>query len=596
MSFLARLRREWRFLAALNRTLGRVRSVAKDSPNLSCDDLEAAVDRWRERDAILFDGKTWTYGEFDALANRFAHWARGQGIKRGQAVAILLPNRPEHMAAWYGLTKIGVVSALINNHLTGAALAHCIALTEAAHVIVDEETAASLAAVRPLLDRPITVWTLGTPQGGQRDLAMALKGSSGVRPDRAQARQGLTAKDVALYIFTSGTTGLPKAARITHMRVQLYMRGFAGATDANSEDRIFCALPLYHATGGLCAFGAAVLNGGVLILARGFSASRFWDEVIAAKATMFVYIGELCRYLVNQPERDVDTRHAIRLAFGNGLRPDVWRQLLTRFKIPRILEFYGSTEGNVSMFNFDGQLGAIGRAPSYLRKSFNIRLIRFDVEREEPVRGPDGLCIEARPDEIGECVGEIGQDVRRTYVGYADKAATQKKVLHDVFHRGDTFFATGDLMRQDRDGYFYFVDRIGDTFRWKGENVSTTEVAERLAAYPGVHEATVYGVEVPQYDGRAGMASLVVGPDFDIKGLAAHVEAELPAYAQPLFVRLQAAIETTGTFKYRKIDLVAEGFDPGKVRGPLYYRRPGKHYVRLSKASYAKIVAGGVRL
>ncbi len=596
MSLAARIRREWRFLRPLFRTLNRVRSVSADSAHLSCDDLEDAVDRRREHPAILFEGKTITYGEFDAMANRYAHWASGRGLKRGQTVAVLLPNRPDFLAAWWGLNKIGLIGALINHNLTGPALAHCLRLADASHVIVDEETAQAMEAVRHTLDKTTTIWTLGPSEGDHRNLTTALKGSSTVRPERALRREGMTARDTALYIYTSGTTGLPKAARMTHMRVQLYMRGFAGATGSGTDDRIFCALPLYHATGGLCAVGAALLNGGVFVLARKFSASGFLDEIIQTQSTMFVYIGELCRYLVNQPERPQDREHKIRMVFGNGLRPDVWRKLRTRFRIPEILEFYGATEGNVSMFNFDGRLGAIGRSPRYMRKTFNVRLIRFDVESEEVVRGPDGLCIEARPGEIGECVGEIGQDVRRTYSGYADAAATEKKVLHDVFVRGDAWFATGDLMLQDKDGYFFFVDRIGDTFRWKGENVSTTEVAERIAVVPGVREATVYGVKVGDMDGRAGMASLVVGADFDVTALKGHLDADLPAYAQPVFIRLQPEIETTGTFKYRKMDLVADGFDPERIRGPLYYKHPDKGYVKLTKPAYAKVVSGEARL
>ncbi len=596
MSLAARIRREWRFIRPLIRTLNRVRSVAADSPHLSCDDLEDAVDRFRERPAMVFEGKTLTYGEFDAMANRYAHWGTGRGLKRGQAVAILLPNRPDFVAAWYGLNKIGVTAALINNHLTGPALAHCMMLADAGHVIVDEETAPALEAIRPILGKSITIWTLGPPEGDQRNLTTALKGSSAVRPEREQTRFEMTARDTALYIFTSGTTGLPKAARITHMRAQLYMRGFAAATGGKPEDRVYCVLPLYHATGGLCALGAALLNGGVFIIARKFSVTAFWDEVIAAKATMFVYIGELCRYLVNQPPSEQERKHDIRLIFGNGLRPDVWRKVRVRFRIRDVLEFYGSTEGNVSMFNFDGRLGAIGRSPSYLRRYFNVRLIKFDVDKEEVIRTENGLCVEARPREIGECIGEIGQDVRRSYSGYADPAATQKKVLHDVFKPGDAWFATGDLMMQDRDGYFYFVDRIGDTYRWKGENVSTTEVAERMSAVPGVKEATVYGVQVGKLDGRAGMASLVVGPDFDVASLHERLEGELPDYAQPIFIRLQPEIETTGTFKYRKVDLVNDGFDPDRIRGPLYYRSPNKGYVKLSKPTYAKIVSGAARL
>jgi fatty-acyl-CoA synthase len=596
MSLATRIRREWRFLRPLLRTLKRVRSVAADSPHLACDDLEDAVSHWRERPALQFEGKTLTYGELDALANRYAHWASSRGLRRGSTVAILLPNRIDYIAAWYGLTKIGVASALINNHLAGAALAHCMKVADASHVIVDDESVEVLEAVRASLDKSITVWTLGEPHGDQRNLTTALKGSSAVRPERDQFRHGMTAKDTALYIFTSGTTGLPKAARITHMRVQLYMRGFAAATGAKADDRVFSALPLYHATGGICAVGAALLNGSLLIVTRKFSASQFWDEIIAAKATMFVYIGELCRYLVNQPPRPQDRDSQVRMAFGNGLRPEVWRKLRTRFRIPEILEFYGATEGNVSLFNFDGRIGAIGRVPRYLRKSFNVRLVRFDVDKEEPVRGANGLCIEARPGEIGECVGEIGADARRAYVGYADQSASKRKVLTDVFKKGDVFFATGDLMRQDRDGYFYFVDRIGDTFRWKGENVSTTEVAERLAAVAGVEEANVYGVRVGKLDGRAGMASIVAGPEFDIKALKSKLDAELPDYAQPMFIRLQPQIETTGTFKYRKTDLAAEGFDPELVKEPIYYRNPDRGYVKLTKATYAKIISGELRL
>jgi fatty-acyl-CoA synthase len=311
---------------------------------------------------------------------------------------------------------------------------------------------------------------------------------------------------------------------------------------------------------------------------------------------MFVYIGELCRYLVNQPPSEDETRHKIRLAFGNGLRPDIWPTMKQRFRIPDILEFYGSTEGNVSLFNFDGREGAIGRAPKWLRKRFNIRLIQYDVETEAPVRGIGGLCVEAGVGQIGECIGHIGGDARSEYAGYVDKAASEKKVIRDVFEKGDAWFATGDLMKMDADGYLYFVDRIGDTFRWKGENVSTNEVAERLQAQPGVKEANVYGVAVPGAEGRAGMAGLVVDADFDLKAFEAHVRQELPPYAQPLFLRVMPEIVTTGTFKPRKMDLVADGYDPARIKGPLFFHDPKKGYVKLTKAVFEKIEAGAVKV
>jgi fatty-acyl-CoA synthase len=595
MRLKARLQREWRFLRGLSRTLSRVKSIDPGSDNLLCDDLEAAVAKWRERPAISFEGRTLTYGELDALANRFAHWGKSLNLRRGQTVALFMPNRLEYFAIWYGLSKIGVVTALINNQLSGLPLAHCINISGASHVVLDPETATVFDAARPLLDKTLPQWVLGPTRGGQRDLGQALKSCSQLAPDRRQ-REDLKARDTLLLIFTSGTTGMPKAARITHVRGQLYMRGFAGSTHARESDRIYVALPLYHATGGLCALGAALLNGGSVVLKRRFSATHFWEEVAAEGCTMFVYIGELCRYLVNQPPSELETRHGLRMAFGNGLRPDIWPVMKQRFRIPEILEFYGATEGNVSLFNFDGREGAVGRAPKWLRSRFNVRVIQFDVEAEKPVRDSKGFCVEVSPGQIGECIGRIGADARAQYTGYVDKAASEKKVLHDVFEKGDAWFATGDLMRTDADGYLYFVDRIGDTFRWKGENVSTNEVAERLQAAPGVLQANVYGVAVEGAEGRAGMAAVVVDEAFDIKLFGEHVARELPAYAQPLFVRVLPAIETTGTFKVRKMDLVADGYDPAKVRGPLFFHDAKRGYVKVTKAVYDKIAAGAVKV
>ncbi|HEY2359099.1 MAG TPA: long-chain-acyl-CoA synthetase [Phenylobacterium sp.] len=595
MPLKAKLQREWRFLRGLNRTLKAVKSIAPDSANLVCDDIQAAVEAWRDNVAMTFEGRTVTYGELDAMANRIAHWGKGLNLRRGQTVALFMPNRLEYFTIWYGLSKIGVVTALINNQLSGLALAHCLNISAATCVIVDAETSPVFEEARHLLDRQLPQWIMGPAHGDQRDLVQALKSCSQLPPDKI-VREDIRARDTALLIFTSGTTGLPKAARITHVRAQLYMRGFAGATDAKDTDRIYIALPLYHATGGLCALGAALLTGGSVFLRRRFSATHFWTEAADEGCTMFVYIGELCRYLVNQPPVEDEARHRIRLAFGNGLRPDIWPVLKQRFHIPDILEFYGSTEGNVSMFNFDGREGAIGRAPKWLRNRFNIRLVQFDVETEEPIRGPNGLCVEAGPGQIGECVGQIGSDARSEYTGYVDKAASEKKVLHDVFEKGDAWFATGDLMKTDADGYFYFIDRIGDTYRWKGENVSTNEVAERLQGCPGVLEANVYGVAVEGAEGRAGMAALVVGPDFDIKTFGDEVAHLLPSYAQPLFVRILPAIATTGTFKVRKMDLIADGYDPTKIKGPLYFHDLKRGYVKVTKGVHEKIAAGTVKL
>ncbi len=599
MGLWARIGREQKFLRRLQRLLKRIKPVDPQSTNLVPDDFERAVDQWPNNVAIVFEDRQFTYRELDAMANRYAHWIKGRGLRRGDTAALFMPNRAEYVAIWMGFAKVGVATALINSNLTGQALAHSLAISGATQVIADFSLYEAVEDVRHQVPKHLMLWVLGLrgedETSERRGLDTAVKGASTVRPDKS-SRQDMLAKETALYIYTSGTTGLPKAARITHARAQMYMQALAGATEATDKDRVYCCLPLYHSTGGLVGVGVSLMNGGALVLRRRFSATHFWPDVVNQSCTMFVYIGELCRYLVNQPESELEQKHKLRMAFGNGLRPEVWKVFQNRFRIPDILEFYGSTEGNVSLFNFDGKPGAIGRIPSYLRSQFNIRLIKIDLDTEEPIRGPGGLCVECKPNEVGQAVGEIKDDARHSYTGYADRAASEKKIIRDVFQKGDAFFATGDLMRQDSEGYFYFVDRIGDTYRWKGENVSTTEVADRLASCPGVKEVTVYGVPIENTDGKAGMASLVVDPDFDIESFATHVDRELPAYARPVFVRLQKDISTTGTFKYRKTDLVTDGFDPKRSKDQIWYRDPEKGFQRVTPRNYMRLDAGSIRL
>ncbi len=315
---------------------------------------------------------------------------------------------------------------------------------------------------------------------------------------------------------------------------------------------------------------------------------------------MFQYIGELCRYLVNSPPHPRETAHRLRLACGNGLRPDVWIDFQKRFRIPHILEFYAATEGNVSMFNFEGKPGAVGRIPWFMAHRFPTKLVKFDIETEQPVRDAQGLCIACAPNEVGEAIGKILKDPSRPgsrFEGYASQAETEKKILRDVFEKGDTWFRTGDLMRKDENGYFYFVDRMGDTFRWKGENVATSEVSETMTVFPGIKQANVYGVSIAGKDGRAGMAALVVEPDLDLKALRAYLAANLPDYARPLFLRILPEIDVTATFKQKKFDLVREGFDPTRIGDALYFSDPEtRAFVRLDQALYDRIQGGQVRV
>jgi fatty-acyl-CoA synthase len=583
------LSREYTYISCVVRTFWRLRRFKRDGTRIFVDVVEEQAKKTPDAPAIVCGDRTVSWRAYDEGANRFASWARAQGVVRGDVAALLLENCPEYLMAWLGLNKLGAVAALINTNLKGMPLAHSIAVAKAKLAIVGSDLSAKLKEAAP---NPLpALWTLGGAAEGAGDLNAALAKASPAPIDRS-VRQGLTARDNALYIYTSGTTGLPKAANFSHFRMMFMMCGFGGALKTTARDRTYVSLPLYHATGGICAVGMTLMAGGTVILRRKFSAHEFWEDCRRHRATLFAYIGELCRYLSNAPPDPRDGEHCLRGATGNGLRPEIWPTFQKRFRIPRIVEFYGSTEGNVSMLNYDNTVGAVGRLPRYMRPIFPTRLVRFDIAREAPIRGLDGFCIEC---EAGEAIGAISERPGRAFEGYTAAADTHKKVLRDVFKKGDIWFRTGDLLRQDEHGYFYFVDRIGDTFRWKGENVATSEVTEALGVVPEIEEVNVYGVVVPGSDGRAGMAALVTRPDFDPSTLAGRIE--LPAFAQPLFLRLRPQMEITGTFKLKKADLVKEGFDPNVIDDPLYwFDARDARYKALTQEVYADIVSGRVKL
>ena len=590
MSLTRAIKREYIYLTSIARTLWLLRLVKPNSTRSIVDIVEAQARKRPNHIAIYCLDQQMRYAELDRRANRYAQWAIGQGIGRGSVVALLMENRPDFICAWLGLFKVGAQVALINTNLSGAALAHSISISGARHAIVGTELAENFAAA-PFEARPMS-WIEG--EGG--NLTAALTEASDASPGKA-ARAGVTLKERAFFIYTSGTTGMPKAANFSHMRMLFMMSGFVGALRPRASDRIYDPLPLYHSTGGVCAVGMAFFSGGALILKRKFSVHEFWDDIHKYDATIFEYIGELCRYLLNAPPSPLEKTHKIRAITGNGLRPEIWRQFQERFAIPRIVEFYGATEGNVSMLNYDGTVGAVGRVPDYLESLLPSRVVRFDVEKEMPVRGADGLCIECAPNEVGETLGGISTRAGREFEGYTNRAESDKKMLRDVFKHGDLWFRTGDLMRRDEHGYFYFVDRIGDTFRWKGENVSTGEVGEVLAATPGVREANVYGVTVPGVDGRAGMAALVADGDFSLDDLSSRVSTRLAPYARPIFLRLSSRIEVTGTFKQRKVDLVRQGFDPSSISDPLYLLDSASgRYEPLTRERHGEILSGHIRL
>jgi fatty-acyl-CoA synthase len=565
--------------------------------------LPVLIDAWAERSdafpALESIHGTLSYRALAERVHRYARWGLREGFAPGDVVALLMGNRPEYLAIWLGLTRIGVTVALLNTHLRGALLAHPIRAVAARAVIFEAPFAESVAAVRAELPADTDYWAHGTDSDNapRIDAAAALLSGDVLAPHEAP---GVRLADRALYIYTSGTTGLPKAAVVSHLRLLQWSHWFAGLIDAQPTDRMYDCLPLYHSIGGVVAPFATLIGGGTVVLRERFSASGFWRDMSNSRCTLFQYIGELCRYLLNSPKDPYETAHTLRLCCGNGLQAAVWEAFQQRFRIPEILEYYAASEGSFSLYNCEGRPGSIGRIPPFLSHRLPVALVKYDVATELPLRNEAGRCVRCAIDEPGEALGQV-KDARGTpsgrFEGYADEAASERKLLRDVFEPGDCWYRTGDLMRQDAQGFFYFVDRVGDTFRWKGENVSTTEVGAVLAAIPGVIDAVVYGVAMPGTEGRAGMAALVTDETFDWDVFTRTVLERLPSFAQPLFVRLVPAIELTGTFRQRKQELAAAGCDPGGIADPLYcIDREAQTYVPLEPALYARIQDGQLSL
>jgi fatty-acyl-CoA synthase len=553
------------------------------------------VEEWAQRQpgrlALLSGGQFFTYGELAARINRYARWALGQSIRSGRTVCLLMPNRPDYLACWLGISRVGGTVALINTRLVGRSLAHCIDIARADHIVIAADCVDVFETARPHLDRVPQTWSLGAGGAGA-DLDAALAAAD-PRPLSAAERGDVTIDGRALVIYTSGTTGLPKAANVSHRRILSWGGWFAGLADASVDDRLYDCLPLHHSVGGIVAPCSMLRAGGSVVIAEKFSAGNFWDDIVCFDCTVFQYIGELCRYLLKAPASELETAHGLRLAVGNGLHGDIWEAFAGRFAIPRILEFYAATEGNFSLFNVEGKPGAIGRIPPLLAHRFPASIVTVDADSGSPIRGDDGLCIACAPGEVGEAVGRIGTADQGggPFEGYTDRAETEKKILRDVFAEGDAWFRTGDLMLRDGQGYFHFVDRVGDTFRWKGENVATSEVNEAIRDCPGVLDASTYGVAVPGADGRAGMAALVVGQGFDFRIFAEHLSRRLPVYAHPVFVRFCRALDATDTFKQKKQRLIHEGFDPSVMGDPLFLRNPATgDYRPIDQAVHARIV------
>ncbi|MBV8454047.1 MAG: long-chain-acyl-CoA synthetase, partial [Deltaproteobacteria bacterium] len=532
--------------------------------------IGALADKFGAAPALISEHQTLSYRDLADQANRYAAWAVRQQLAFGDVVCLLMDNSPEYFAIWLGITKVGGIVSLLNTHIVGDSLAYCINIVAPKHIIAGAEFAHRLAPIEHQLSPSLKLWIYGENDQGLCRIDNETEQYSGGQLAVSEFRPP-SISDRALYIYTSGTTGLPKAASISHFRLMQWSHWFAGMIGTRADDRMYNCLPMYHSVGGVVAIGAMLVKGGSVMLRQKFSARRFWDDIVQWHCTIFQYIGELCRYLVSSPPHPRELDHSLRICCGNGLTSGVWDKFKQRFHIPRILEFYAATEGTFSLYNCEGKPGAIGRVPAYLAHRFPIALVQFDNDNGAPKRNENGFCARCAAGEIGEAIGKIaanGSNLAEHFEGYSDRIASEQKLLRNVFVNGDVWFRTGDLMRQDNQGYFYFVDRIGDTFSWKGENVSATELADLICKAPGVIQSAVYGVSIPGTEGRAGMATVVVNDGFDIASFHRYLAENLPDYARPVFLRLADYLPITGTYKSQKYKLSCAGYDPSATTDP----------------------------
>lgn len=561
--------------------------------------IEEAVRENPNGYALIYQDTYVTYSEYNAWANRIAHYLLKKGVKKGDTVAILIENRPELFACVAACAKIGAVNALINTSQRGKVLTHSINLVGPKLAIVGAELTEAFDEVKGDLVVPEeghyfladqdTLKDPGTAPEGWKNLATEIHGFS---ESNLPQTQQVFSEDPCFYIYTSGTTGLPKAVIFNHGRFMKAYGAFGyGALRLNTSDRIYVTLPFYHATAMAVCWGSTLAGKSGLIIARKFSASRFWDDVRRYDATAFGYVGELCRYLMDQPAKKSDLDNQIRVVVGNGLRPSIWKAFKSRFGIERVMELYASSEGNIgftNVLNFDNTVGI---------SPFPYAIVEYDKEAESPVRSDNGFLRKVKKGGAGLLIGEITD--KTPFHGYTDPKKTEECILRDVFKKGDAWFNTGDLMRDLGFKHAQFVDRLGDTFRWKGENVSTTEVEHIVDSCTHVSETVVYGVEIPETNGRAGMASIRLDceeSEFDFKSLLKHLQQELPHYAVPVFIRLSEGMDTTGTFKHKKAPLKDAGFDLAKQDNPVYVWLPkADSYVPLTADIQKDIESGEYR-
>ncbi|XP_057674949.1 long-chain fatty acid transport protein 6 [Corythoichthys intestinalis] len=547
---------------------------------------------------IIFENQKLTYRDVDRRSNQFANAFREKkSLKEENIVALLMCNEPDFICVWLALCKLGCQVAFLNTNIKAKALLHCIQSCGAKMLVVGSGLDCLLEGMLPELQKDnISVWTVH-PSSLPKGVITSLEKVQNMSTENQCGPLKTDIMSNFLFIFTSGTTGFPKAARVGHLKAIMSM-AFLHMCGATSDDVIYITLPLYHMSASLLGIGGCIQLGATCALKKKFSASQFWKDCVKYNVTVVQYIGELCRYLVNRPMVPEENSHSVWLAAGSGLRSDVWKAFTKRFSTVKVREGYGLTEASIGFLNYTDEVGPIGRASYFNKLSTPFKLLRYDPQTYEAYRTLSGRCEQAQMGEAGILVAPI--TAMNPFLGYAgNKIQSEKKLIKDVFIKGDVYFNTGDLLLQDQREFLYFRDRIGDTFRWKGENVSTMEVSEVLCLLDFIQEANVYGVSVPGYEGRIGMAAIVLKEEHTLHGpkLYCHLVETLPAYAWPWFLRIQPSLDMTETFKQQKGKLVQEGFNPEITQDHIYFLDiTQKDYLLLNVSLYEDIVCGKIKL
>ncbi|XP_076268207.1 long-chain fatty acid transport protein 4-like isoform X2 [Rhynchophorus ferrugineus] len=579
------LPRDLRTLKKLIEIYFKLRKIQKRQVTL-ISLFQETVSRNPHKVAFYFEDQKWTFRELDIHTNRIAHYFKHKGLKKNDIVSLLHDNSPEYVAIWLGLAKLGVLTAFINTNLVFGSLCHCIQVAKSKALIFSSNYKTAVNSIQDSI-KDVTLFEYN------EELKHVLLSECTTAPEEIQ---NIDFRDYLCYIYTSGTTGLPKAAPLSHKRLILNSIGISHLLDFKEEDTVYNPLPLYHIAGGQLGISVALISGTTVVLRKKFSVTQYWTDCEKFGCTISLFIGEMCRYLLSAHKPGTPMQHNVTKMLGNGLRSQIWDEFIETFKIKHLYEIYGSTEGNTALVNTDNRKGSIGFLPIWAKPILSEVILRCDLETGEIIRNSNGLCIRCEDNEAGLMAVKISN--KKEFLGYTDQQSTDKKIIRDVFVKGDKYFNTGDIIVQDEWGYLYFKDRTGDTFRWKGENVATNEVEDVISRALNFKDVIVLGVEIPGTEGRAGLAAIVDDDmDINVKALAQTLKSRLPAYAIPLFLRVIPSAPLTGTFKLQKTSLKKQGYNVHEVADPFYFYSASQiDYIPLDKNLYNDIIKKKIKL